>query len=110
MKAQIEGLNTTLTVLDGFQSIQLLEFLVSFKEAFDSFRKSDVVAVRALTLFVSDEARECNTSHKSPGVAHGNKLVTSWPQIIHALLQRFVTDDVLQTAYDAVTREVQETN
>lgn len=48
--------------------------------------------------------------HMSPGVAQGNSLAPSWPHVVHLLLQRFLTDDVLQTSYDAVTRATKETN
>lgn len=57
MKWWIQRLKTTLTVLGCFQSIKLLEFLVSLKEAFDAIWKSDAVAVRALMFFLSDDTR-----------------------------------------------------
>lgn len=57
MKAQIEGLNTTLAVFDGSQPIKLLELLSSLKEAFDSSGKPKAVAVRNLGFFLSDDAR-----------------------------------------------------
>lgn len=37
-------------------------------------------------------------------------MAPTWPHVVHALLQRFITDEVLQTAYDALTRATQETN
>lgn len=110
MKSQMQGPNTTLVVFDGFQPFKLLRFLAFVKEAFYAFGKSEDVAVGALPFSVSDYSRECYMSHVSPGVAQGNSMATTWAHVTHALLQRFHTDDVLQNAYDAVTRERQDTN
>lgn len=49
-------------------------------------------------------------SHMNPGVAQGNVLAPSWPHVVHALLHRFLTENVLQTAYDVVTQGTQEPN
>lgn len=40
MNSQFKALNMTLAVLNRFQPVKLVEFLVSLQEAFDAFRKS----------------------------------------------------------------------
>lgn len=49
-------------------------------------------------------------SHMSPGAAQGNTLAPTWPHVIRALFELFLTNDVLHTAYDVVTSSTQEAN
>lgn len=53
MKGQMERLNTTLAICDGFQPIKLLESLLSLNEAFDAFGQSEAVEVRELAFFLA---------------------------------------------------------
>lgn len=86
-----------------------LELLASLKEALDSFRNSEAISVPKLAFFLLDDARVCYMSHMNSGGWHGNALKFAWPHFVHELLQHLVTDEVLHTAYYAVSRAIQET-
>lgn len=108
LKKQIDGLYTTLGSFDGADPIELLNFLATFKEACDALATSEAIGVRVLAYFLKDDAKDTYQQQTSPGTnIPGRELEASWPFVINALLRRFLSDDVLQEAYDGVSRAVQ---
>lgn len=108
LKKQVDGLNTTMGVFDGSDPMELLSFLATFKKAMDGLSKSEAVAVRVLAYFLADDAKDAYQSQMSPGALdQGTAFSMSWPYVVHMLIKRFLTDDVLQESYDGVTRAVQ---
>lgn len=111
MKKQIDGLYPTLGIYDGAKPIKLLGFLSTLKEAFEAYATSEAIAVRALAYFLAQEAKDVYQAQLNPGALTGHEaLEATWPYVIHALIRRFLSGDVLQRAYDAVVRAVQGSN
>ena len=89
----------------GAKPISLLGFLSTLKEAFNSCGTSEAVAVRALAYFLAKESKDVYQAQGSPGALDSrNALEGTSPYVINALIRRFLVDDILQTAYDAVVR------
>ena len=108
MRERAKDLHTTLSVFDGTDPIELLEFLSTYKKAMNGMQKSEAIAVRALTYFLEGVADEAYETHMSPGVG-GDDDTCTWPHVVHMLLDTFLTDENLQIAYDHVIRARQGT-
>ena len=105
LKAQIDGLYPTLGTYSGAKPISLLGFLSTLKEAFNSCGTSEAVAVRALAYFLAKESKDLYQAQGSPGALDNrNALKATCPFETNALIRRFLADDILQSAYDAVVR------
>lgn len=89
INSRIEGLNTTHALFQTSQGIMFLEFLASLKEPFGMFGKSEAIPVRAICIFLSDDAWKYYVSHMSPSGAHWNTLAITSAYVIFALLQCF---------------------
>lgn len=59
-----------------------------------------------LAYFLSDDAKDAYKAEIVPGTRN-HILETTWPYVMHALIRRFLTDDVLQTAHEEVIRATQ---
>ena len=108
LKLQIDGLYPTLGTYSGAKPISLLEFLSTLKEAFNAYGTSEAVAVRALAYFLAKEAKDVYQAQVNPGALDSrDALEATWPYVTNALIRRFLADDILQSAYDAVVRATQ---
>ncbi len=108
LKLHIEGLQTSMEKFDATRPIKLLDFLATFKEAVDALGKSEAVAVRVLAFFLEGDAKDAYMAQMAPGTrSRGTPLSMTWPYVINMLLERFLSDDVLEEAHDEVTRAVQ---
>ena len=108
LKTQFDGLYPTLGTYSGANPISLLGFLSTLKEAFNAYGTSEAVAVRALAYFLAKEAKNMYQAQVNPGALDSrNALEVTWPYVTNALIRRFLADDVLQSAYDAVVRATQ---
>ena len=108
LKKQVDGLYPALGAYSGAQPVHLLEFLTTFKEAMIGLGKSEGCAVRVLAYFLEGDAKDVYQAQTSAGAVHvGDVLSQTWPYVVHHLLIRFLTDDVLQEAHDAVARATQ---
>ena len=67
--------------------------------------KSEGIAVRVLSYFLVDDAEDTYNIQMTSSMSHTDRHETdTWPHVIKALLETQITDDMLQTAYDEVTR------
>ena len=92
---------------DGAKPIKLLFFLLTVQETFDDGGVSEGLAARALYYLLGGEAQDFYSSRVTTGTnpSDGAKPTPfTWPHVIHAIIQRYPTDDVWQEAYDSVTR------
>lgn len=104
LKKQIDGAHPTLGQYDGTEPIQLLSFLHKFVEAVNAMSVAEAAAVRLLSYFLVGSAKDTYSEQASPGTtARDAPLRASWPFVVHALLARFLSDDVLQDAHERVT-------
>ena len=105
VKTQIDGLYPTLGTYSGAKMISQLGILSTLKEAFNAFGTSEAVAARALAYFLAKEAKDVYQAQVNPGALDSrNALETTWPYVTNALICRFLADDILQSAHDAVVR------
>lgn len=106
LKRQFDALYPTLGSFAGTPAIKLLVFLRTLKEGFDAQAVSEAVAVRVLAFMLTDSAKDVYTSLVTPGsqgAGTARALQGTWPSVVNALIQRFLPDDVLQEALEAVT-------
>ena len=95
--------------IDGSDPIRLLEFLSVFKRAMDNMGKNEGVAVRIVSYFLEDEMESAYDSHMTTDcAATDGQDTTTWPYVVHMLIDTFITDDILQEAYDEATRARQQ--
>lgn len=110
LKRQFDALYPTLGTFAGSPAIKLLVFLRTLKEGFDAQDVSEAVAVRVLAFFLTDSAKDVYTSLVSPGsqgAGTARALQGTWPSVVNALIHRFLPDDILQEAMEAVTLAAQ---
>ena len=105
LKRRIDSLYTTLGTFSGEEPMELLNFISMFKEAMDSLGKCEGIAVRVLAYYLTDDARTAYENQVTPGtVISDSGLNSTWPHVVHMFLVRYLTDEILQKAYDSVAR------
>lgn len=83
------------------------------RDLFDTLGTLEAAAVRWIAYFHEDEAKKvlnepsCLLEYYFDGVSAGDSDHRTWPDVLHVLLRRFLTDEVLRKAQDAVTRTEQ---
>lgn len=114
LKQQVDGLHPSLDVFDGPKPIRLLAFRAILCDTFDMLGTSESSEVHVLAYFLDGEAKDVHAEllglfeidfeeAGSPVQSdHG-----SCPHVIHALLPRLLSDDVLREPPDAVSRSEQ---
>jgi len=104
----IRSFNHAFTEFDGRDPIDVLRFLAELKDACDSTGVHEGAAVKLLPYFLKGDAQVYMA-----GVARKGRLLSggrgeyTWPHAVQALLTRYASDDILSSAYDAVTRITQ---
>ena len=107
-KKRIDALYTTLGKFDGSEPIAFLNFITTFREALNGFNLSEGIGVRMMSYFLELDAETAYETQVSPGtVVEGSAMAGTWPHVVNMFLQRYLTDEVLQAAYDKVTRATQ---
>ena len=102
-KRALEHLHSSLEPYDGSDPVGLIDFLCNIKDGVDSLGKSEAVAVRVLSYFLIGPAKDAYTSQVSPSTKKNvSPLSGTWPFVVNALLERFLTRDVLREAHDRV--------
>ena len=105
------GILRTMRSFDGTDPIQLLPFLKDIWITFNSQHLTEGVAVRVLAHFLERDRERLYTSYTMrglrPGQLHDD---VSWPGLVNQFLKRYLTDDVLGEAYDAVATARQQSH
>ena len=105
MKYKIQAYAPTLGVFSGEDPITLLPFLATFRDVMNDHHKTEGAAVRILPYFLVDRASRAYHSHMSQKFNMGSKpYVGTYPCVVDMLIRKYVSDEVLQKAYDAVAR------
>ena len=108
LKDKTENYHRSLKPYDGSDPLALFEFLSIFKKAMNDLGKSEAVAVRVFSYFVTDEAEDQYDSQMTADLALSDGQATdTWPHVVNRLIHTFITDDVLQDAYNDVIRAQQ---
>ena len=102
-KKSFDRLYPRLETFNGKKPITLLSFLSPVREVFDHLFVSEAVGVSLLSFYLEGLAESVYTAQTQSGARSTNLLSKTWPLVVHALIKRFLTDDVLQEAYEKVT-------
>ena len=101
---KVNALFPNLAKFDGTKPMKLLSLLHSLVKAFNSLGICEAVAVRLLAFYLTGEASRFFDQQTSPGYLYsGTPRIFSWPNVIDALLKRYMSDHVLHEAYQQVT-------
>ena len=109
-KKSFDGLYPRLETFNGKKPITLLSFLSTIREGFDHLFVSEAVGVSLLSFYLEGSAKSVYVAQTQSGARSTNVLNKTWPYVVHALIKRFLTDDVLQEAYENVTTVTQKSN
>ena len=105
------GIRPTMRSFDGTDPIQLLPFLKDIRITFNSQHLTEGVAVRVLAHFLELDAECLYTSYTMRSLRAGQLHDdVSWPGLVNQFLKRYLTDDVLGEAYDAVATARQQSH
>ena len=100
----MNALFPNLVKFDGTKLMKLMSLLHSLVKAFNSLGMFEAVAVRILAFYLTGEASRFFDQQTSPGYLYsGTPRVFSWPNVIDALIKRYMSDHVLHDAYQQVT-------
>ena len=100
--ADLRGAFPHIGNFSGRQPAKLITFLKQFGSACNDMGYYEALAVRMLSFFLEDDAHRFYTSLSSSALRR--KGIVTWPNIVHQLLKRYCTEDVLSKAYEKVTR------
>lgn len=106
VKKKIDGLYPKMGLFSRFEPIKLLSFLATIKEVVEALEKYEGVVVFILEYFLSYDAKDAHQSQIVPGTCN-SALETTRPYVVHVLIRRLLTDDLLQTAHNEVSRAIQ---
>ena len=111
IKRRFDDLYPGFAPFDGSTPIRLLEFLTTLRDGFNSLEASEEVAALLLTYYLEGSAKTLYASQHSSGVrSEAGAPAGTWSYLIHEFIKRYLTDDVLQTAYEQVTDARQKAN
>ena len=108
---RIKNLIPSLRNFDGSEPIALLIFLRTLQEGFNTLRAPEGTAVRTMTFLLRGDAKNFYEARSQSATQNkGNSTMSelTWPRMVHAFIARYLTDDHLSTAYESVTRILQQ--
>ena len=104
IRRKLEGLIPTLKPFNGTTPIKLLRYFAELRHGFDALGVPEAAAVRSLHFLLEVEARRFYESFAARGTLSATRSREfTWPHLVHALLDRYLTDSKLQKAHDRVT-------
>ena len=104
IKRQLEGLIPTLKPFNGTNPIKLLRYFADLRHGFDDLGIPEAAAVRSLHFLLEEEARTFYESVAARGTLFATRSREfTWPHVVHALLDRYLTISNFQKAHDRVT-------
>ena len=93
----------TMRNFDGTNAIELPPFLKDVHITFNPRHLTEGVAIRVLAHFLGRDAERLYTSYTMRGICAGQLHDDmSWPGHINQFIKRYLTDDILGVAHDAV--------
>ena len=111
LKRTIDARFPSIGTFSGSDGMLLFAFLSELVEAFNDQSISEGTAVHTLAAYLSDQARSTYDSHVRPGRStQASRLRATWPYVVHALLERFVTDELLRNEHRVISDAKQNTD
>ena len=85
--------------------------MTTLRDGFNALEASEAVAALLLTYYLERSAKTLYASQRSSGLrSEAGALAGTWPYLIHELIKRYLTDDVLQADYEQVKDARQKSN
>ena len=104
IKRKLEGLILTLKPFNGTNPIKLLRYFAELRHGFDALGVLEATAVRSLHFPLEGEGRTFYESFAAPGTLSATRSrEVTWPHVVHALPDRYLTNSESQKAHDRVT-------
>ena len=111
LKKRICGLLPTLHPFDGKKPISFLTFLSQLREGLNALGVAEAAAVRVLAFLLDGDGKWFYDSVTMIRTRSRNTNRTyTWPDVVHSLIDRYLTDTELQDGYDRVTLIAQRSN
>lgn len=113
LKEWIDYLQPTLENFSGTQLISLLALFATMRDALNNVGATEAAGLRLLAYYLADDAMEVHEKNLSSATddleldLFGESTDCTWSHVIYSLLRRLLTDDILQVAYNNVTRAQQ---
>ena len=108
---RIKNLIPSLGSFEGNEPIALLNFLRRLKEGLNNLRALGDTEVRTIAFLLRGDAKDFyeSWSQSATQMKGGSTTIELiWPRMVHAFIARYLTDDHLRTAYQSVTRTLQQ--
>ena len=84
----------------GSTPILVLEFTTTLRDGSNALEASEAVSSLLLTYYLEGSAKTLYASQRSSRVrSEAGALGCTWPYVIHELMKRYLTDEVLQSPY-----------
>ena len=104
IKQKLEGLIPTLNPFNGTNAIKLLHYFAGLRRGLDALGFPEASAVRSLHFLPEGEAEKFYESFAARGTLYATRSREfTCPHVVHALLDRYLTDSELRKAHDRVT-------
>ena len=104
IKRKIEGLISTLKPFNGTNPFNLLRYLAELRHGIDALGVPEAAAVHSLHFLLEGEAKTFYESFAARGTLSATRSREfTGPHVVHALLDRYLTDSELHKAHDRVT-------
>ena len=104
---RMRALLPQLKTFDGKEPIALLTFLSHLRRALDGVQLTEGAAVRIISWFLEGDALQTYASCAFTGVRRAYDTMVTWPRVVNALLERYLTDDILGDALNRITSAMQ---
>ena len=95
--------NVKIPVYNGGVPMALLPFLRTFTRGCEHQGLSEAVAARFLPLYLEGTAEHITTQRLGQWDPYRDPYARTLPHLVHQLIQRLLTDDILKTAIEGVT-------
>lgn len=111
LKRTIYAHFTSIRTFSGSNGLILFPFLSDLLEALKAYMVSEGAAVHTFASYFSDQARSMFESHvQLERSTQLTRLRVSWPYVVQALLERFITDEMLRDEHRVISDAQQRRN
>ena len=106
---RMRGLMPRLKNYNGKNPLALLTFLRELRQALNGVGLSEGAATRTISWFLEDNALQVYSQHTHSGIRATTAVNICWATVVNALLERYLTDDVIADAHNRVITAAQDT-
>ena len=78
--------------------------MATVREGFNALRATEALSVLSLAYYLEGQAKTHYTALTTPGVRTTTSILGGmWPALVDSFIKRYLTDDILQAAYENIT-------